>query len=86
MPVYRWIIDHLLWDLTDSAREGFWGGLWAMRKIFLAIAGAILLTWVEWRLHHPPEIALVALIHFVFVFSAIGVFVYVRGWFRRRHE
>jgi hypothetical protein len=75
--ITRWIIDHLLWDTTGTAREGFWGGLWATRKLFVAVAGAALLTWWEWVEHHPPEIAVVALIHFVFVLAAIELVVYV---------
>jgi hypothetical protein len=79
--ITRWIIDHLLWDTTGSAREGFWGGLWATRKLFLAVAGAALLTWWEWVKHHPPEIVVVALIHFVFVLAAIALAVEMRRWF-----
>jgi hypothetical protein len=46
--ITRWIFDHLLWDTTCTAREGFWKGLWATRKLFVAVAGAALLTWLEW--------------------------------------
>jgi hypothetical protein len=81
--ITRWIIDHLLWDTTGSARAGFRGGLWAARKLLAAVAGATLLTWWEWVEHHPPEIAIVALIHFVFVLAAIALCVYIWGWFKR---
>jgi len=81
--ITRWIIDHLLWDTTGAAREGFWGGLWATRKLLVAVAGAALLTWWEWIEHHPPEIALLALIHFVFVLAAISLVVHVGRWFSR---
>src|ERR1039458_5134764 len=57
--IARWIIDHLLWDTSGTVREGFWGGLWAARKLLVAVAGAALLTWREWVEHHPPEIVLV---------------------------
>ena len=33
--------------------------------------------------HHPPEIAIVALIHLVFVLAAIALCVYIWGWFSR---
>jgi len=81
--ITRWIIDHLLWDTTGTAHEGFRGGLWATRKLFVAFAGAALLTWWEWVEHHPPEIAVVALIHFVFVLAAIALAVHIGRWFSR---
>jgi hypothetical protein len=65
--ITRWIIHHLLWDASGMAREGFWGGLWASRKLLIAVAGAALLTYWEWVQHHAPEIALAALIHFAFL-------------------
>jgi hypothetical protein len=81
--ITRWIIDHLLWDTAGTAREGFLGGLWAARKLLVAVAGAVLLTWREWVEHHPPEIAVVALIHFVFVLAAIALVVQIGRWFGR---
>jgi hypothetical protein len=81
--ITRWIVENLLWDTTGSAPEGFGGALWAARKLLAAVAGATLLTWWEWVEHHPPEIAIVALIHLVFVLAAIGLCVYIWGWFSR---
>jgi hypothetical protein len=81
--ITRWIIDHLIWDTANTARDGFWGGLWATRKLIAAIAGAALLTWLEWVEHHPPAIAVVALIHFVFVLAAMALVVQIREWFSR---
>ena len=81
--ITRWIIDDLLWDTAGTARGGFPGGLWAARKLLVAVAGAGLLTWWEWVEHHPPEIAVVALIHFVFVLIAIALVVHIRRWFSR---
>ncbi|MGI8961405.1 MAG: hypothetical protein ACR2IV_16915 [Bryobacteraceae bacterium] len=81
--ITRWTIDHLLWDTSGAAHEGFWGCLWAARKLFVAVAGAALLTWWEWVEHHPPEIAIVALIHFVFVLTAIALVIYIGQWFSR---
>ena len=79
----RWIIDNLVWDTAGAARGGFRGGLWATRKLFIAAAGAALLTWWESVEHHPPAIAVVALIHFVFVLAAIALFVHIGRWFSR---
>jgi hypothetical protein len=84
MPVHQWIFSHMIWDTAGAAGEGSWRTFWAVRKLLLAILGAVLLTWVEWVEHHPPEIALIAVIHFVFVFSAIGAVVYIRARLRRR--
>jgi hypothetical protein len=81
--IARWMIDHLLWDTAGTTREGFLRGLWATRKLLAAMAGAALLTWLEWVEHHPPEIAIVALIHFVFVLAAIALIVAIGGWRHR---
>lgn len=81
--ITRWIFDHLLWDNAGPMRQGFWGGLWAVRKLLVALAGATLLTWREWVEHKPPEIAIVALIHFVFVLAAIALLIYTWQWFSR---
>jgi len=81
--ITHWIFDHLLWDTTSTVRQGFWGGLWATRKLLVALAGAALLTWREWAEHKPPEIAIVALIHFVFVLAAIALLLYTGQWFSR---
>jgi hypothetical protein len=84
--ITRWIIDHLLWDPSGTAREGIWGGLWATRKLLAAVAGAALLTWWEWVEHHPPEILVLALIHFVFVFAAVALVVRIGQWFSHRDQ
>jgi hypothetical protein len=73
---FAWIFDHLLWDTTGSARSGFAGAVWATRKLLIAAALAVFLTWGEWVQHHPSQIILVVLVHFAFVFSAIGLLVY----------
>ena len=85
--ITRWVIGHLLWDTSGSARDGFMGGLWATRKLSVAVVGSAVLTWREWVTNHPPEIALVALIHFVFVLAVIALAVQIGRWFssiRRR--
>lgn len=88
VPLHRkighWIFDHLLWDPAGTARAGFRRGLWATRKLLVILAGTVALTWAEWVEHHPPEIAIVALIHLVFVFAAVALLVYVGQWFRDR--
>ena len=83
VPIHRrmtsWFLDHLLWDTAGSSQQGFFGALWATRKLLIAVAAATLLTWREWVEHHPPEIVIVALIHFVFVFAVIALVVYIAG-------
>ena len=80
----RWILDHMLWDTAGAAGSGFWPGLWATRKLLIAFVGSAVLTWWEWVEHHPPDILIVALVHFVFVFAVIALLVYVGLWFRTR--
>src|SRR5947209_7252113 len=84
--IARWITDHLLWEMTGTAREGFWGWLLVRWKLFVAVAGAALLTWWEWVEHHPPEIALVALLHFVFLLVAIALIVHIARWVSRNDK
>jgi len=50
--------------------------------VALVLSG--LLTWVEWVEHHPPNIALVALVHFVVVLAAVAIVTYLVGRVRRR--
>lgn len=78
-----WVRLHLLWDTTDTTPQGFRKAMWATRKVIVAIMGAALLTWLEWIEHHPPQIVIIALIHFVFVFAVIGLVVYVGQQFYR---
>jgi hypothetical protein len=73
---FAWIFDHLLWDPTGSARSGFAGAVWATRKVLMALAAAVFLTWHEWIEHHPRQIILAAFLHFAFVLTAIGLLVY----------
>ena len=80
--IARWFFHRILWDTAGAARAGFWEGLWATRKILVAVGGSALLTWREWIEHHPPEIAIVALIHFVLVLAAIALLVYTGQWLR----
>ncbi len=81
--ITRWVVDNLLWDTTGGAREGFRRGLWATRKVLVAVAGAAVLTWWEWVEHHPPDIAVVALIHLVFVSAAVALVVQAGRWLGR---
>ncbi len=78
----------MLWDTAGSSRGGFLGSLWAARKLLIAVLGSAVLTWLEWLKHHPPEIAIIAVIHFVFVLAAVAVVVWIAERFSRRarHE
>jgi hypothetical protein len=81
--ITQWVVDHLLWDSGNAARTGFWGGLWATRKLLVALALSAVLTWREWVEHHPPEIAMVAVMHFAFVMLVIALLVSTAQWFSR---
>jgi hypothetical protein len=77
----HWIADQF-WDTTGPAREGFWGRLHPAWKLITAIFGSALLDWVEWAEHHPPNMAIIALIHFAFVVIAISIVIHVVRWLR----
>jgi hypothetical protein len=71
--VKHWLLNQLLWDGAVAKPAGFRKTLWATRYLLLAFAGAVFLTWREWIEHRPPEIALIAVIHFFFVLGLIAV-------------
>ncbi len=77
MTAGRWLARHLLWD------DGSGWGLGAWRP-WLAIAGSAILTWREWVTHHPPEIVLIAVIHFIFVLLLIAIPFNVIRWLGNR--
>lgn len=83
--ITNWIVQQVFWDRSATMRRGFWGGLWAMRKFLVALVLAGGLTWREWAEHHPPEIVIVALLHFIFVFALIAVLVLAGQRFRHRN-
>jgi len=87
VPLHRritgWIFNNLIWDPAGTARTGFRKGLWAMRKLSLAIVLSALLDWLEWTHHHPPDMPLVALVHFVFALALVALGVYVWRGFAR---
>lgn len=83
---WRWLVDHLLWDTAGSANSGFLGGVWAIRKLIIALALTLMMTWREWVDYHPLEIllvALVAVINFIFVLAAIALLVFTLRRFSR---
>jgi len=49
-----------------------------------ALLLSALLTWWEWVEHHPPDIALVALIHFVFIAVVLAILIAIRRRLDRR--
>jgi hypothetical protein len=86
-----WVVDHVLWDqaLRDKPGKplpGFWGALWALRKVLIALLVSAVMTWKEWIKHHPPEIALIAVIHFAFVLVAVALLVCVWQFFHRERS
>ncbi len=60
----------------------------ASRKIVLwvviAAAASAVLTWVERAEHHPPNLAVIAAIHFVFMLAAVALAAGVWRIVRRR--
>lgn len=74
-----WLLHRLIWDT-----EGGLSGLWPARKVVAALLLSALLTWGEWVKHRPPQIALIALIHFVLILAIVAGVVYAQEWMRRR--
>lgn len=52
-------------------------------NLFAALALSILLDLMEWKEHHPPAIAIVALLHFVFAFAVISGIAWIWRRFKR---
>ena len=75
--IARWIFDHLLWDTTGAGPQGFWRGFWATRKLLIALLLSAALDWMEWVEHHPPQMAVVAMVHVVLALAVIALCVYV---------
>ena len=80
----HWIFDNLLWDTAGAAPEGFRRAPWATRKLLIALAGSALLTWWEWVKHHPPEIVIAAVIHFVFMLALMALVIFARQRLSRK--
>lgn len=73
-----WLYRSLIWDPSATVLPAWLRVLWAARKLLFAVALTIALTWREWVEHHPPEIGIITVIHFVFVMMALALV--VRGW------
>jgi hypothetical protein len=70
-------VDNIVWDKSSGDEHlSFPKGLWTARKILLIVAIPTLLTWREWAEHHPPEIVIVTILHFIVVFSLIATAVF----------
>jgi hypothetical protein len=86
-PILRslksWVVDHVLWDRSGKSIQGLSGAFWALRKVLVALLVSAVMTWQEWVKHHPPEIAIIAVIHFAFVLVAVALLVYAGHYFPR---
>jgi hypothetical protein len=89
-PILRsmksWILAYVLWDDSGKSLQGIRRSLWAMRKVLVAFLASTVLTWREWVEHHPPEIAIIAVLHFVFVLVAVALLVRGVQFFLRRNQ
>jgi len=77
----RWVYRSLLWDPPERA-EGAGRLLWGTRKLVAGLLLTVFLTWREWVEHHPPEIALIAVMHFAVVMIALAMLISAVRWFR----
>jgi hypothetical protein len=72
-----WLVNNVVWDVSPGADHlSFSRRFWAARKIMLIVAITTILTWREWVEHHPPEIVIVTVLHFIVVFSLITTAVF----------
>ena len=81
--IWTWIVRHVLWDSSGIQRAGSFGVFWALRKVLLCAAFATVLTWVEWIEHHPPEIVIIAVLHFLLVLATLAILIFAMRWFGR---
>jgi hypothetical protein len=53
---------------------------WSTLILLTAVAGSMLLDYVEWIKHHPPHLAISVLLHFLFIWAAtaFGLFAWGR--------
>jgi hypothetical protein len=82
--ITKWFIEYFLWNVDGTPREGPGGWLLGKWRPLLALIGSGFLTWREWAEHHPPEIALIALIHFVFLLIVLALIVHAVRWLGRQ--
>jgi hypothetical protein len=80
--ITKWFIEYFLWNVDGTPREDPW--VREKWRPLLALVGSAFLTWREWVEHHPPEIALIALIHFVFLLIVLAVIVHAARWLSRQ--
>ncbi len=59
--------------------------MWSYRTVGAALILSALLDWLEWSLHRPPNMAVIAVIHFAFALIVVAVVTKMTQWFRRRH-
>jgi hypothetical protein len=83
LSMKSWVVDRILWDKSGKPLQGFWGAPRALRKVLIALLVSAVMTWKEWVTRHPPEIALIAVLHFVFALVAVALLVYVWQFLRR---
>jgi hypothetical protein len=81
--VAHWLYGNLLWDTGGVVPSGTFSILWATRKLLMVMVVTILLTWREWIEHHPPEIALIFFLHFIFVFAIAALLTYALQQIKR---
>jgi hypothetical protein len=51
--------------------------LFTPHKVAIALALSGLLDWMEWAMHHPPDIWFVVVFHFVFALGIVSIVVFL---------
>lgn len=79
----RRMFDAVAWDGPPTTDDSL-GRIVALRRPLIALVASTWLTVMEWRINRPPEIALIAVLHFVVVLLVIALVVHFFRWIARR--
>ncbi|HEX6465331.1 MAG TPA: hypothetical protein VFZ98_12790 [Vicinamibacterales bacterium] len=58
--------------------------LWSPRIALIALAVSLVLDYMEWVEHHPPVMALIVVLHFLFAWVSLAVVVWMWRRFSTR--
>ena len=62
----------------------FLQSLLSRRIVLIALAVSVVLDYMEWVEHHPPVMAIIVVLHFLFVWVPLAIVVWIWRRFRTR--
>lgn len=69
---------------SGLSKAAFLQALLSPRIALVALAVSVVLDYMEWVEHHPPEILIVVVLHFVFVWVPLATLVWAWRRFSAR--